>query len=72
MTDLHDMKPGRMGIEIAHKTVSEDGFRIDAATAYVHPLLKDGSHENLHVLCGSKVIKVLFDAHKRAIGVKYM
>jgi alcohol oxidase len=48
-----------------------DGKRQDAASTYVHPLLNDGKHPGLHVLCESKVNKVLFDDEKRAVGVEY-
>jgi alcohol oxidase len=37
----------------------------------VHPLLQDGKHPNLHVLCESKVVHVLFDENKKAVGVEY-
>lgn len=51
--------------------VSPEGKRSDSAHAYVHPLLQDGKHPNLHVLVESKVIRVLFDENKRACGVEY-
>ncbi|KAK3661144.1 hypothetical protein LTR56_000267 [Elasticomyces elasticus] len=69
--DLQDTVPGHLGFERAAKTISIDGKRLDAATAYVHPLLNDGNHPSLHVLCESKVNRVLFDGNKRAIGVEY-
>ncbi|KAK3074768.1 hypothetical protein LTR53_002500 [Teratosphaeriaceae sp. CCFEE 6253] len=69
--DLHDTKDA-LGFERESKTVTADGKRHDAATAYVHPLVNDGQHPNLHVLCESKVNRVLFDDDKRAIGVEYM
>ncbi|KAK5729213.1 hypothetical protein LTR15_002355 [Elasticomyces elasticus] len=71
IADLQDTVPGHLGFERAAKTISTDGKRLDAATAYVHPLLNDGNHPNLHVLCESKVNRVLFDGNKRAIGVEY-
>ncbi|KAK5674946.1 hypothetical protein LTS10_012358 [Elasticomyces elasticus] len=69
--DLSDTVPGHLGFERVGKTVSTDGERRDAATAYVHPLLNDSKHPNLHVLCESKVNRVLFDETKRAVGVEY-
>ncbi|KAI6819895.1 alcohol oxidase, partial [Hortaea werneckii] len=55
----------------ALRTVTRDGKRVDAASAYIHPLLQDGKHPNLHVLCESKVNRVLFDDDNRAVGVEY-
>ncbi|KAK0249716.1 hypothetical protein LTR29_005386 [Friedmanniomyces endolithicus] len=69
--DLQDTAIGNLGFERQVKTVTTEGKRLDAATAYIHPLLNDGQHPNLHVLCESKVIRVLFDEHKRAVGVEY-
>ncbi|KAK1065824.1 hypothetical protein LTR74_007705 [Friedmanniomyces endolithicus] len=69
--DLQDTATGNLGFERQVKTVTTEGSRLDAATAYIHPLLNDGQHPNLHVLCESKVIRVLFDEHKRAVGVEY-
>ncbi|KAI0179887.1 GMC oxidoreductase-domain-containing protein, partial [Hypoxylon sp. FL1284] len=51
--------------------MSPDGERSDTAHAYLHPLLRDGKHPNLHVLVQSKVVRVLFDEHKRACGVEF-
>ena len=51
--------------------MTPEGVRADAAHAYIHPLLNDGKHPNLHVLCESKVVRVLFDENKRAVGVEY-
>jgi alcohol oxidase len=53
--------------------VSPDGRRQDAAHRYVHPLLQDGKHPNLHILLESKVLRVLFDESTppRAIGIEY-
>lgn len=54
--------------------VSPEGKRQDAAHCYVHPLLEDGKHPNLHVLIKSKVARVIFDRSNppRAIGVEYI
>ncbi|KAE8449238.1 hypothetical protein EG329_008405 [Mollisiaceae sp. DMI_Dod_QoI] len=53
--------------------VSPDGERQDAAHRYVHPLLQDGQHPNLHLLLESKVVRVLFDESSppKAIGIEY-
>lgn len=53
--------------------VSKDGKRQDTAHCHVHPLLQDGQHPNLHLLCNSKVVRVLFDdsTPPRAVGVEY-
>lgn len=51
---------------------SPDGQRQDAAHCYVHPLLHDGKHPNLHVLVETQVIRVLFDETKRATGVEFV
>ncbi|KAG9228998.1 putative alcohol oxidase [Amylocarpus encephaloides] len=53
--------------------VSEDGKRQDAAHRYIHPLLQDGKHSNLHILTDSKVIRVLFDESSppKAVGIEY-
>lgn len=53
----------------AYRYVSPDGKRQDAATCYLHPLLNDGKHPNLHVLVESQVKRVLFDKNK-AVGVE--
>jgi len=56
-----------------HRYVSPDGKRQDAAHRYVHPLLQDGKHSNLHILLESKVLRVLFDESSppKAIGIEY-
>jgi alcohol oxidase len=53
--------------------VSPDGKRQDAAHCFIQPLLQDGAHTNLHILCNSKVVRVLFDTSEppRAVGVEY-
>ncbi|KAI7089398.1 alcohol oxidase [Hortaea werneckii] len=68
--DLQDPY-GNGDFERALRTVTRDGKRVDAASAYIHPLLQDGKHPNLHVLCESKVNRVLFDGDNRAVGVEY-
>ena len=38
--------------------------------SYIHPLMADGSHTNLHLLVDTRVSRVLFEG-KRAVGVEY-
>jgi choline dehydrogenase-like flavoprotein len=52
--------------------ISPDGKRQDAAHTYIHPLLRDGKHPNLHILAKTKVHRVIFDDNKRATGVEYI
>ena len=59
------------GIQRWQRYVSPDGQRQDTAHRYIHPKLEDGQHPNLHVLVESKVVRVLFDDNKRAVGVEY-
>ncbi|KAM5342227.1 hypothetical protein ACJ41O_015258 [Fusarium nematophilum] len=59
------------GISPWLRYISPDGKRQDTAHRYLHPRLQDGKHSNLHVLVESKVIRVLIDDQKRAIGVEY-
>ena len=58
-------------VSTARRFVSTDGRRQDVAHTYLHPRLNDGSREGLHVLLESKVIRILFDGDKRAVGVEY-
>lgn len=58
------------GFEKAMRYVTPEGLRADAAHAYLHPLLSDGKHPNLHVLTETKVVRVLFDDDKLAVGVE--
>lgn len=67
--DLQDLHNGN-GFERTMRWVSPDGKRQDAAHAYLHPLLQDRDHPNLHVLCEAKVNKVIFN-DKRACGVEF-
>lgn len=55
----------------AHRFISPDGQRQDAASCYLHPRLGDGKHPNLHVLIETQVARVLFDEDKRATGIEY-
>jgi len=54
-----------------HRTVSPEGRRQDSAHTYLHPLLQDGKHPNLHVLVEHQVVRVLFDDQKRANAVEF-
>jgi choline dehydrogenase-like flavoprotein len=69
--DLQDLE-SNAGFERMHKFISPEGVRQDAAHIYLHPLLQDGAHPNLHLLLHSKVCRVLFDAQHRATGVEYV
>ncbi|TVY81687.1 Alcohol oxidase, partial [Lachnellula suecica] len=68
--DLQDLESNN-GFSRWMRTVSKDGKRQDTAHTYLHPLLQDGEHPNLHVLVESRVVRVLFDEQKRACGVEY-
>ncbi|KZL84432.1 gmc oxidoreductase [Colletotrichum incanum] len=68
--DLQNLEANN-GYERWMRYVSPDGRRQDAAHTFLHPLLMDGKHQNLHVLVESKVIRVLFDEQRRAAGVEY-
>ena len=69
LSDLNDLDSNN-GVARWPRWVSPDGRRQDAATRYVHPLLRDGRHKNLHVLVRHKVLKVLLDGQgRRAVGV---
>ncbi|KAF4978465.1 hypothetical protein FZEAL_5151 [Fusarium zealandicum] len=59
------------GVERWQKYISKDGKRQDTAHRYVHEKLRSGAYPNLHVLVESKVLRVLFDDEKRAVGVEY-
>lgn len=49
------------GVQRAMRFVSPDGKRQDTAHQYLHPLLQDGKHPNLHVVCEAQVDRVIFD-----------
>ena len=53
------------------RTVSKDGKRQDTARVYLHDKMDSPNYPNLHILVESKVVRVLFDDDKRAIGVEY-
>ncbi|KAH9904822.1 GMC oxidoreductase [Xylariomycetidae sp. FL2044] len=68
--DLNDLN-GESGVQRALRNISHDGKRQDTAHGYIHPLLRDGQHPNLHVLVDSQVHRVLFDDDKKACGIEY-
>ncbi|KAM0270882.1 hypothetical protein ACHAQH_009266 [Verticillium albo-atrum] len=51
--------------------VSPDGKRQDAARVYLHDKMDSDKYPNLHILTQSKVVRVLLDDDKRAVGVEY-
>ncbi|KAF2819461.1 alcohol oxidase [Ophiobolus disseminans] len=68
--DLQNLEENN-GFQRWQRYVSPEGKRQDTAHQYLHPKLEDGKHPNLHVLVESKVVRVLFDNSKRAVGVEY-
>lgn len=54
----------------AKRFISPEGKRQDAASCYLHPLLRDEKHPNLHVLLETQVMRVLFDDSKTAVGIE--
>ncbi|XP_049881172.1 glucose dehydrogenase [FAD, quinone]-like [Pectinophora gossypiella] len=52
------------------QAVSEDGERVSTNNAFIAPI-RD-KRKNLVVKTDSEVVKILFDEHKRAYGVKYV
>ncbi|KAI0466990.1 alcohol oxidase-like protein [Xylaria cf. heliscus] len=70
VTDMQDLEQSH-GVERCNRFVSPEGVRQDSAHTYLHPLLQDGKHSNLHVLVEAHVVRVLFDDGKRACGVEY-
>ncbi|KAK7932311.1 GMC oxidoreductase-domain-containing protein [Apiospora marii] len=58
------------GVQRAMRYVDPAGRRQDTAHQYIHPLIADGRHPNLHVLLESRVVRVLFE-DKRAVGVEF-
>ncbi|KAK4055961.1 hypothetical protein OIO90_002954 [Microbotryomycetes sp. JL221] len=69
--DLQDFQTGH-GITKWQKYIDpKTGRRQDTATCYLHPVVE--KQDNLHVICESRGIRVLFDdsTPPRAIGVEY-
>lgn len=55
------------GFMVNQRTIA-DGRRVSASRAYLHPA-KD--RPNLHIVTRAMVTKILFNEHKRAIGVMF-
>ncbi|KAI1370546.1 GMC oxidoreductase [Hypoxylon crocopeplum] len=70
ITDLQALDTNN-GFQRWLRTISPEGKRSDTAHAYLHPLLRDGKHPNLHVLVESNVVRVLLDEDNRACGVEF-
>lgn len=68
--DIQNFSTGH-GIAPNAKYIGREGTRQDPAHCYVHPLMADGKHPNLHILPESRVIRVLFEGN-RAVGIEYM
>ncbi|OTB08125.1 putative alcohol oxidase [Hypoxylon sp. CI-4A] len=68
--DINDLDCSS-GAQRSLRYISPDGKRQDTAHCYIHPLLQDGKHPNLHVLVDSEVHRVLFDTNKKASGIEY-
>lgn len=58
------------GFQRWHRSVAPNGRRQDAATAYLHSKIDDDKYKNLHVLVQSKVVRVVLNDEKRAVGVE--
>lgn len=71
VTDLQTLDANN-GIGPWLRYMSPEGKRQDTAHTYIHPKLEDGKYPNLHVLVESKVVRVLIDDQKRAVGVEYI
>lgn len=70
LKDLQNLDANN-GTERWLRYVGPDGRRQDAAHRFLHPLLQDGKHSNLHVLVENQVVKIMLDDNKRAVGVVY-
>ncbi|KIV94097.1 hypothetical protein PV10_05252 [Exophiala mesophila] len=73
IVDLQDLDQVG-GFSRWQRYVSPDGKRQDTAHCYIHPLLQDGKHPNLHILVNSQVIRIVFDGEQsppRVTGVEY-
>jgi alcohol oxidase len=69
LKDLQNLDSNN-GTERWLRYVGPDGRRQDTAHRFLHPKLQSGHYPNLHVLCETQVIKVLFDG-KRAVGIEF-
>jgi choline dehydrogenase-like flavoprotein len=64
--DFNVPEPEGLGI---YQVTQKNGERWSAARAYVQPYI--GARRNLHVECGARVTRLLFNG-RRAIGVEYV
>ncbi|KAH7308843.1 alcohol oxidase-like protein [Rhexocercosporidium sp. MPI-PUGE-AT-0058] len=69
IVDLQDLESNN-GVSRWLRYVSPEGKRQDTAHTYLHPLINDGKHQNIHVLVENQVVRVLFDEQKIANGVE--
>ena len=69
--DLQDLQTAHGAAKSFAYVSPKDGRRQDVAHKYLHPLLQDGKHPNLHVLVESQVLRVFFDDNQRATGVEF-
>lgn len=69
VNDMQDFKASHGFTRLA-KYIAPDGVRQDAAHRYIHPLMADGKHPNLHLLLETRINRVLFDGN-RATGIEY-
>ncbi|KAB5551150.1 alcohol oxidase-like protein [Coniochaeta sp. 2T2.1] len=70
--DLQSLEDNN-GVQKWLRTVTPEGYRSTAAKGYIHPLLRDGKHPNLHVLTETHVVRVIIEGdgqEKRAVGVE--
>lgn len=68
--DLQRLDDANNGIQRAMRFVSPDGKRQSTAAKYLHPLLQDNQHPNLHVVVETQVVRVLITGGK-ATGVEF-
>ncbi|KAF2120853.1 GMC oxidoreductase-domain-containing protein [Lophiotrema nucula] len=59
-----------IGMSTSAKYISPEGKRQDAAHQYIHPLIADGKHPNLHLLLETRVRRVVFSG-TQAVGVEF-
>ena len=68
--DLQDLDANN-GVERWLRYGSPEGKRQDTARVYLHDKLDNDKYSNLHVLVETKVIRVLLDDAKHAVGIEY-
>ncbi|KAK4211453.1 GMC oxidoreductase-domain-containing protein [Rhypophila decipiens] len=72
IVDLQDLDSNN-GYQRWLRNNSPEGKRQDTAHTYLHPLLQDGNHPNLHVLVEHKVVRVILDDDEnQAKGVEFI